>query len=1022
MNAGYAKLVENFKQPGADYGPAMMWFWIGEITKEGITFQLEKFREKKITNFFIHAAYGFMQHYMSDEHMELIKHVVAEAKRLGMYYWIYDEYEYPSGTAGGLLLKKYPECRQKEIHVEERFLKNPGQRVTMYRHGKFIGAQMIQEKNGKLYVRDIADECIKTEDGEYTEIVYLYNEANTEGRALFYFEEIMLEILPSACGCLSSEGTGGYVDMLSYDAVGKYIELTHERYKEVIGDEFGKTVRGVFTDEPTTLRHFDGTYVGPWSDTFPAEFEKDHGYSILPYLYCFWHFPVHSPEEIKAIHDYRYTIKRLYHKNFGEQIHEWCKKNNLLFTGHFGGEEILTGHVAQGDMLEHLTYLDVPGLDCIFSSDQIDTCYGFNLAAKNAVSAAKFAGVDRVLAETYTGSGWWCRLPLMKRIANRLMMLGVNWIQYMGAHYSIHGKTKNHPGMLPPSHSYQNTLYAYYDKLGDHMAAFSNVSANTKTDNSVLMLIPVQQAEQEEYIPKGNPMNEWRMPWEYPYRYYADAVNALLYEGIGFDLYSENMLDKVVMGDGFFTIEGYRYETVVFPKMYYVNTATKNFIADLKAHNVKMIFTYDMPTVETNTGLPFDLGFDMQPYNKAKGISKDGNSYHVAPEGLPVDMGLYRSIFRDIIGAPFLNKESDNMIYITKRANADADAYFICNDDMGNAVVYIDALPGMEIFDSEKETVEYTVENGRIRLEIEPWNMLCAICPKDGGKMPETTKVEKTLVDKITMVDPYDFTVVGGNMLPLTYEQFDKQLGEWVACPYISYNQEIHMDPGEDYKLRANLKVNYLPEEVFINAEVQNLTRLAINGTDLAFCKNVELWSTKDFRQEVASLLHVGNNIIEVEGTTDIIPMIQKPPYIFFSGDFTVGHHDTFDVMEPAMAKMVANGWEKNGYYYYTGMGIYKTKVTVDSDFNFAALTVNAKDIAEVYVNGEYAGTKLWVADETDISKFLKKGENEIEVRITSTRANSFACVAYLDEWGTDSAERRTQNGILAPMTIQLYK
>ena len=51
-----------------------------------------------------------------------------------------------------------------------------------------------------------------------------------------------------------------------------------------------------------------------------------------------------------------------------------------------------------------------------------------------------------------------------------------------------------------------------------------------------------------------------------------------------------------------------------------------------------------------------------------------------------------------------------------------------------------------------------------------------------------------------------------------------------------------------------------------------------------------------------------------------------------------------------------------------------------------------------------------------DLTGFLKEGENTIEVRVTSTRANQFAC--SIGEFGAT----RTENGILKPMVIRYYR
>jgi len=47
--------------------------------------------------------------------------------------------------------------------------------------------------------------------------------------------------------------------------------------------------------------------------------------------------------------------------------------------------------------------------------------------------------------------------------------------------------------------------------------------------------------------------------------------------------------------------------------------------------------------------------------------------------------------------------------------------------------------------------------------------------------------------------------------------------------------------------------------------------------------------------------------------------------------------------------------------------------------------------VADVFVNGEHAGTRVWRPYQLDISKLIKPGENEIRVLITNTEANQRA-------------------------------
>ena len=66
MNNQICKLMEGFKNPTTETTPAIMWFWNSDINEEGIAFQLEKFREQGIVNFFIHPAGGMRVMYLSD--------------------------------------------------------------------------------------------------------------------------------------------------------------------------------------------------------------------------------------------------------------------------------------------------------------------------------------------------------------------------------------------------------------------------------------------------------------------------------------------------------------------------------------------------------------------------------------------------------------------------------------------------------------------------------------------------------------------------------------------------------------------------------------------------------------------------------------------------------------------------------------------------------------------------------------------------------------------------------------------
>ena len=88
-NDALQELRANFLDPPIDCRPHTRWWWMGNAgTKEDITWQLEQMHEKGIggvEQITMGAVYEKgNKPYLSDDYLEMIKHMVKEAKRLGM--------------------------------------------------------------------------------------------------------------------------------------------------------------------------------------------------------------------------------------------------------------------------------------------------------------------------------------------------------------------------------------------------------------------------------------------------------------------------------------------------------------------------------------------------------------------------------------------------------------------------------------------------------------------------------------------------------------------------------------------------------------------------------------------------------------------------------------------------------------------------------------------------------------------------------------------------------------------------
>src|SRR5947209_18862385 len=106
---------ELFRQPPREYGILPFWFLNGELDPDEMRYQLHQFREKGMPGLILHGRFGLEIPYLSPKYLERIRFAVEEAKALGLQTWIYDEMNWPSGTADKRVLQARPDLAQRYI-------------------------------------------------------------------------------------------------------------------------------------------------------------------------------------------------------------------------------------------------------------------------------------------------------------------------------------------------------------------------------------------------------------------------------------------------------------------------------------------------------------------------------------------------------------------------------------------------------------------------------------------------------------------------------------------------------------------------------------------------------------------------------------------------------------------------------------------------------------------------------------------------------------------------------------------
>jgi hypothetical protein len=86
--------------------------------------------------------------------------------------------------------------------------------------------------------------------------------------------------------------------------------------------------------------------------------------------------------------------------------------------------------------------------------------------------------------------------------------------------------------------------------------------------------------------------------------------------------------------------------------------------------------------------------------------------------------------------------------------------------------------------------------------------------------------------------------------------------------------------------------------------------------------------------------------------------------------------------------------WTKTGLVNFSGTAIYEKNLTIPESCRDKRLILDCGrvgSVAEVYVNGQKAGTAVWRPFRVDITKLLKPGRNRLRILVTNTEANQRA-------------------------------
>jgi hypothetical protein len=987
---------ENFTAPPREMGILPFWFWNGELDEKEMEWQMREYKDRGISGFFIHGRFGLKVPYVSDQWFEKVKFVVAKAKEIGIDAWVYDEMNWPSGTAERRVPKNHPHLTQRYLELVAlnvdgplfTFLEATDDRYVNTGNAHPIAAFGCTEEEYQNGIKNLID---LTPNLSFDKVIPW--EAPPGKWRLLYFLEKEVPY---------------YIDALDPESTERFIEITHDRYKQAVGNEFGKTVPGFFTDEPAMHYYHVGidNFVVPWTKHMFKVFRERRGYDLRPYLPALYVSMGEKTAQIR--YDFWRTLTEQYSDSYYKRLREWCDENGVIFTGHLLFEEWLRMHArCEGNIFKHLKHMHLIGVDHLYPKIGTEAEPDQHVALKIASSAAHHFGSTRLLCESMGGTYWDCTLERMKWMMNWEYVLGVNLFNNHGYHYSIEGERKRD---WPPSQFYHHTWWKYYDQFTTYAARLSHLLSGGRHVAKVLVLYPLSSIW-TNYVPQKR--NDIGNVIEFDFNYLTDTLLRLHYD---YDYVDEDVLAEATVRNGTITIRDETYSVLILPPITHIKESAFSVIRKFVQSGGKVIADTLLPIefleTEKNGAAkqvrnlfgvdPLSLLKEFQKGEKAKFSilhrNTKGEAFVIRGRGLYAEKKKkeLRQILNKCV-APDVTISDEEVFYL-HRVKDDFDIYFLVNtsqQEKRNVEITFEQLAQPELWNTTTGEIKpihvLNVRNGRLAIRLDfaaseshvvvlkgklqkPYltesnleeidfdgktiigssNDLAITVRAVTEKGPQTIRVKgRKPLPTLRTTKKMAFRLEGDNALLLTswrmnangrdgddFSAMDYDDSTWLPVTNGAWEMQFPQErSASTYPVmlwyRTSFEVGSLPPNtrLLIDGFSGSSWKLFVNGQEVRDKGKRSRLDAEIKEVDIQPFLRRGRNVIAVQlVATRRTDGILDPLKII--GHFSLHKKRKQYVIEKFKRTIRVGDWTKQGFPFFSGTGVYATEFYLPSTYD----------------------------------------------------------------------------------------
>jgi hypothetical protein len=703
-----AQVAAQWKSPSPEYGPEPYYGLNGPVNIAQVERDLDIMHRLGFQAVTVQAGYDMPFAYLSPEYFAFFRKLVEAAKQRQMRVWIVDDAGYPSGFAGGKFSSEKPELRMQALEVAQKIQVTGGEAIHQELQPGTVSAaavnQAINQEGAAIPIPLDGNRLDWTAPaGRWTVLIVDHEFRTSPTRSDTNAQRV-------------KDTSQSLEDYLDPAATEQYIRFTHERYKQAVGDEFGKTILGFRGDEP------DYSISGlPWTPKFFARFRQIKGYDVEPYVALFAQTPsrrdpgvsIHLTAEqtgIKA--DYYDVFSQMFAAGYFKPLGDWCAANRLEYQVHLNHEEMGMELVhSEGSFFRDMRAVEVPGIDAIWHQIWKDTVSDY---PRLASSVAHVYGRPRAFTESFAAYRPAPDVAMARYILNEQMVRGVNLVEAMYFPATSAGRKPPSGYMGEPG----------FPELLTYVRRMSYLMSVGRPDATVALFLPSSS------MWLGNDASDIA---------FVSTERLLSEHQIDFDIVDEEALghDLKALHGSFETLSGNQYRTVILPAPVVISGEVLTRLKGFARDGGKVLFLGGTPKWICNRTIRDAMAAVPADFSWATVVDSQlpptptppANPPAEAPKTQEVPGEVLLTLQSNVI-APVVQLDSaDTALKVMKRRWKNADLYLFFNEgpEASNHEIRLMSTGSFaEIWDpqtAEISRVKSTRQDGnlRVKLPLQPY-------------------------------------------------------------------------------------------------------------------------------------------------------------------------------------------------------------------------------------------------------------------------------------------------------------